>query len=228
MSSNEPLFIYFVPRIDESDGEVIFSTTITKFEINKNTSDTAVIIMPKEFSIALEGENPEEEHPSSIVKMMFFDLAQNFKDIIAFDKIIIFHNGILDKYADLLNQIRNKIYGSKSIIMDIIKISREFYSKVENFYYDDKKMFNVIRKYYKKEGLIDLDENDELQKIIFDQIIKKREAIYNRKDRIRPNVIKIISGYIENAYKIQANSFWKKLKEKGKIIYYPPEIVPIE
>ncbi|MBD3226922.1 MAG: hypothetical protein GF329_01940 [Candidatus Lokiarchaeota archaeon] len=226
--SDEPLFIYFIPTIDISDGEVIFTTTITEFEIENNQSDTIVIIMPNEFSIALEGEDPERVHPSPIVKMMFFDLVQNFKTIRSFDKIIIFHNSTLDKYADFLNQIKNKIFGSESIIMDIIKISREFYNQIENFYYDDTRMFSVIRKYYKKEGLVEFDETDELQKIIFDQIIKKREAHYQRKRTIRPNVIKIISGYIENAFKIQANSFWKKLKKKGKIIYYPPGIMPIE
>lgn len=228
MKNSEPLFIYFIPIIEEDTGDVIFSTIITDFEIKNNTSETAVIIMPHEFSIIVGDEDPEEVHPSSIVKMMLFDLVENHKMLLKLDKIIVYHNNTLDNVASILYEVKNSIYGKNSIIMDIIEIARDFYKKIENIPFTDKRLFNKIRKYYRKLGLVDFDESDELQKIIFDQLIIKRQETFDRKRTIKTNVYKIISGYIENAFRIQAENFWKKLKEKGKLIYYAPGVIPID
>jgi hypothetical protein len=228
MKNSEPLFIYFIPIVEEDTGDIVFSTTITDFEIKNNTSETAVIIMPHEFSIALEDENPEEVHPSPIVKMMLFDLVENHKTLLNLDKIIMYHNNTLDDFASILYEVKNSIYGKNSIIVDIIEIARDFYKKIENIPFTDRRLFNKIRKYYRKLGLVDFDESDELQKIIFDQLLIKRQESFDRKKTINTNVYKIISGYIENAFKIQAENSWKKLKEKGKLIYYAPGVIPID
>ncbi|MHA1271453.1 MAG: hypothetical protein ACTSPY_16800 [Candidatus Helarchaeota archaeon] len=227
MSEDPPLFIYFIPMIDEDNGDVIFSTTITEFEIENNKSDTAVIVMPNEFSIAIKGEEEKNIHPSYIVKMMFFNLIENFKDLLYLDKIIIFHNGVIDKYGDLLCEIRNGIFGQSSVIMDIIKISREFYKRLGDFIYTDERLFTEIRKFHKKMGLVDFDETDDLQKIIFDQLIKQRKALLERKKKIKNVINKITAGIIEKTFEIQANEKWEELKKKGKIIYYAPGILPI-
>ena len=95
MNKNEPLFIYFIPMINEDNREVIFSTTINEFEINNNNSDTAVIIMPESFYVKNEDQGEVNEDSNHIVKMMFYNLIENFKSLLLFDKIIIFHNNML-------------------------------------------------------------------------------------------------------------------------------------
>ncbi|MHA1310284.1 MAG: hypothetical protein ACTSQO_05070 [Candidatus Helarchaeota archaeon] len=228
MNKNEPLFIYFIPMINEDNREVIFSTTINEFEINNNNSDTVVIIMPENFYIKNEDQGEVNEDSNHIVKMMFYNLIENFKSLLLFDKIIIFHNNMLDEYGKLLSEIKNKTQAESSIIIDIIKISRKFYRRLEDFNYVDKKMFDAIRKYHKKTGLVDFDETDDLQKIIFDQIVKNRKILLERKNKLKKNISNVTVGIMGKTFEIQANENWNKMKEKGKILYYPPGILPVD
>ncbi|MHA1229731.1 MAG: hypothetical protein ACTSRP_05805 [Candidatus Helarchaeota archaeon] len=228
MNNNEPLFIYFIPMVNEDNGEVIFSTAISEFEVNSNRSDTAVIIMPFEFASVHDERNKEEDHASSLVKLMVYTLIERFSKLLIFDKIIIFHNSMLDEYASILSEIVDEYYGKDTLIMDLIKISREFCKRMDDVNFIDKRMFDEIKKYHKKAGLVDLDETDELQKIVFDQLIKKRKIILEKKRRYKSRMNNIVLGYVEKTYELEAFQKWEDLKKKGKIIYYPPGILPIE
>jgi len=226
MNPKDPLFIYFIPIIIEESGEITYHPVITEFEINKNKSDTLVVIMPNEFSINIDEDEHNGDHPSELVKIMFYNLIDTYPKLKTYDKIIIYHNANLDKYADLLYEIKNEYYGRDKIINDIIKIAREFYKRMVEIPYYDKKMYNTIRNYYKRLGLVDFDETDDLQKIIYDQLIKNREIILKKRKKIKSNLNKIALDYIGKSFKIQAENIWEKFK--GKIIYYPPGILPIE
>ncbi|MHA1383379.1 MAG: hypothetical protein ACTSR3_06455 [Candidatus Helarchaeota archaeon] len=186
--------------------------------------------MPEEFSIALDEE--EDVHPSIVVKLTFYDLIQTWPKLLNAEKIIIYHDLEIDRAGIELEGLGHKFWGMKNDpVLDYINIARNYYSWVNDQIRKSKKVDDIILKFYLKfylkEGIVEFDENDSLQKIIYDRLIaEKRRKLEKRKKytgKLTPKLTKILSQQVKS----QAIIEWDKLLRQGKLLYYPPKQKPI-
>ncbi len=222
--------IYFIPIVDEESGELVYS-----FELFKEVRviDALVIVMPNEFSIQLDFE-PETVHPSKIVKMTLYDILQTFPVLTKAKRIIIYHEGELDRAGMELGGVINALWGQYSSpdnsdhVMDSIYISREFYNWLKFFAAElqDKDLLDSLSKYHQREGLVDFDLDDDLHDIIVQRIIEERRLILKNRRRIRKSMAKV-SIPLEKAFEKKALKKWDRLFKDGIILYYKPGEKPI-
>lgn len=223
------LSLYFIPTIDEFTGDLIFT-----FDLFENIKDieSLVIIMPEEFSIALEDEDEDEVHPSIIVKMTFYDLIQTWPKLLSSDKIIIYHDIEIDRAGMELEGICNKYWAIKNDpVLDLITIARKYFEWLQDQLKNKKPniylMYNFFSKFYRKEGLVDFDETDSLQKIIFDRLLTEKKKDFEKRKKYTSKLTPKMEDILEKQIKNQAIIEWDKLVKNGKILYYAPKKKPI-
>ncbi|MFX1451933.1 MAG: hypothetical protein ACFFCM_13890 [Promethearchaeota archaeon] len=221
--------MFFIPTIDELSGDLTY--TFDLFESIDNI-ETLIIVMPEEFSIALEDEEEEQVHPSIVVKLTFYDLIQSWSKLLLSDKIIIYHDIEIDRAGIELEGLRNKFWGSKNDpIIDFIHIARNYFrwlqDQISNEKTLNKEMYVFFSKFYQKEGLVDFDETDSLQKIIFDSLIKQMRTIFEKRKKYTRKLTKKMFEILDQHYKNQAIIEWDNLMKQGKLLYYAPKKKPI-
>ena len=187
--------------------------------------------MPEEFSIALEDEE-EDVHPSIVVKLTFYDLIQTWSKLLLADKIIIYHDIEIDRAGIELEGFRNKFWGIKNDpLLDFIQIGRKYYvwlqQQIKNVDIRNKEMYSFFSKFYQKECLVDFDETDSLQKIIYDSLIKQMRKIFEKRKKYTRKLTQKIYEILDQHYKNQAIIEWENLMKQGKLLYYPPKKKPI-
>ncbi|MHA1379392.1 MAG: hypothetical protein ACTSRG_13525 [Candidatus Helarchaeota archaeon] len=182
--------------------------------------------MPEEFSIAIDEE--KDAHPSIIVKLTFYDLIQTWPKLLAADKVIIYHDIEIDRAGIELEGVSHKFWGIKNDpTLDYIKIARAYFSWIQNQMGNKSKtndsIYSFYSKFYRKEGIVDFDENNPLQKILYDRLLaEKRQKLERRKKytcKLSPKMTKILDQQFKN----EAIMKWDKLLKDGKLIYYPPK-----
>jgi hypothetical protein len=171
-------------------------------------------------------------HPSIIVKMTFYDLIQTWSKLLDSEKIVVYHDIEIDRAGIELEGLGNKFWGMKSDpVLDFIRIAREYHSwlqfQIKTNKVTDEMMFKFFSRFYQKEGLVDFNEKDPLQKIIYDRLIaEKRKELKKRKKylgKLRPEMTNILELQVKN----QAIMEWDRLFKNGKLLYYPPKKKPI-
>ncbi len=220
-------FIYFIPKIDERDGNLIY---IAEPFLKKEIPQQVIIVMPFEFSIILEDDSEEEKfEPSRVVKLTFWDLLETFDPLTFAINFIIYHQKELDEIGKQLEGYKNQFWGaSEDHILDEIFISRQIYhwleQKLENA--EDPKLIQECIKFHKRNGIVEIDENDDIQKPFFERaVLLRRKQICDR-ERIQSSISKVTDQIEKEAY-LKAKQLWENLKEDGRILYYPPGEMPI-
>ncbi len=187
--------------------------------------DHLIILMPFEFSIKLELdlEDMKEDAADPIV-LTFFDLLETFEELKTSKLISIYHEKQIDELGTELESIIKKFWDPiKDSILNEIEISRIFYDFLKtqplNPFIEEN-----YKKFYYKQGLVDFDLEDPIQKPLIDRLIEERK----RKNKFKRKTLKKISIYemkvIEEKMRILARSTWKKYVESGKLKYYPPRV----
>ena len=216
--------MFFIPSIDEFTGDLTY--TFDLFE-SIDKIETLVIVMPEEFSIALEDEE-EDIHPSIVVKLTFYDLIQTWSNLLLADKIIIYHDIEIDRAGIELEGFRNKFWGIKNDpLLDFIHIGRKFYlwlqTQIKNEEIPNEEMYIFFSKFYQKECLVDFDETDSLQKIIYDSLMKQMRKIFEKRKKYTRKLTQKMFEILDQHYKNQAIIEWDNLMKQGKILYYAPK-----
>ncbi|MHA1652097.1 MAG: hypothetical protein ACTSYB_18085 [Candidatus Helarchaeota archaeon] len=186
--------------------------------------------MPFEFSIILEDEREEENYEASkVVRLTFWDLLQTFEELNIASIFIIYHDKELDEIGKQLDAYSNQFWGaSGDNIRDMIFISRQIYSWMEKRIEEaqDKELYKECMKFHKRNGVIGIDEMDEVQKVFFERAVLMKKREYLRKKRVHATISGVQDLLEKEAY-AKAEQFWEEYKKAGKIIYYPPGELPI-
>ncbi|MHA1131797.1 MAG: hypothetical protein ACTSQQ_13430 [Candidatus Helarchaeota archaeon] len=220
------MFICFVPAIDETDGSLIY---VAEPHINNNSVGKLIVVMPFEFSIILDGEREYKREVSKVVKLTFWDLLETFESLKNISNFIIFHKRELDEIGKQLEAYSNRFWGATANhILDSIFLSRRIYNWMEKQKepITDEKIYEECLKFHKRNGIVEINENDEIQKFFFDRAVLMRKKEYERKKRIRTTITGVTEFLEQEAYR-KAKQLWDKFKNEGKIIYYPPGEYPI-
>jgi len=220
--------IYFIPTIDENDGNLIY---VAEPFIKLKYFEKAIIVMPHEFSIVLEEEEEAQKvEPSRIVKLTFWDLVETFPALFIAATFIIYHNMELDQIGKQLEGYGNQIWGAQEDhILDMVSISRELYVWLKEqlgIGAMDKNLVQECMNFHKRLGIVGIDENDEVQKYFFERalLMKRREHI--NRVKIQSSISGVADLFEKEAY-LKAEQFWEKLKGEGKILYFPPGESPL-
>ena len=219
------IFVYFIPIIDENDGQLHY---IAETFIKLQNIEKVVTIMPFEFSIVLENEE-EKRAPSKFVKLTFWDLLQTFEVLKIANNFIIYHDLELDEIGKQLEGYSNQFWGlSEDNIRQVIFISRQIYSWMEKRFEiaRDKQLYHECMNFHKRNGIIGIDETDDVQKFFFERALLIRRSEQAKRQRVQATIAGVADLFEKEAY-IKAEKFWEQLKEGGKIIYYPPGEFPI-
>ena len=223
----------FVPTIDENDGRLIY---VAEPYIRLQYFYKVIIAMPFEFSIALEDEEDINKHDTSkIVKLTFWDLLETFDTLNIASSFIVYHDSELDEIGKQLQGFANQFWGaSADNILDTIFISRQIYSwlktrldtgkGMKNMFQED--MYKECLNFHKRNGIVGIDENDEVEKVFFERALLQRRRKHQKRKRIQASIAQVADLFEEEAYK-KAARFWELIKDEGRIIYYPPGELPI-
>ena len=212
----------FIPMIESKDESLVFFVEL--FD-NYNNLDHLIILMPFEFSIKLELD-PEEmkEEVADPVVLSFFDLLETFEEIKSAIKISIYHEKQIDELGAELESIVKKFWDPiKDIVLNEIQIGRKFHELLGNTTLNPF-IEEIYKKFYYKQGLVDFDLEDSLQKPIIDRLIEERK----RKNRYKRKTLKKISTYemkmIEEKMRLLARETWRQYIISGKLKYHPPKV----
>jgi hypothetical protein len=214
------LTVYFIPVIDESDGRLIYmAEPLMKLQ----AVERVIIVTPYEFSIILEEEVRNSEDASRIVKLTFWDLLETFEALKSASTFIVYHDSELDQIGKQLDAYSNQFWGARADnILDTIFLSREIYRWLETEIAKarDLKIYEECLKFHKKNGLVEIDEEDDLQKPFFERGVFMRRRNFEKTQRVRDTISTVAERYEEEAY-LHADQFWDNLRREGKLIYYP-------
>ncbi|NVM30430.1 MAG: hypothetical protein HWN65_16415 [Candidatus Helarchaeota archaeon] len=227
------VIIPFIPTIDENDGRLVY---VAEPFIRLKYFEKVIVIMPYEFSISLEDEEGiQKRDASKIVKLTFWDLLETFSVLNIALNFIIYHESEIDEIGKHLEGIANKFWGvSTDHVLDTIFISRELYHWLEEQRESketDKKLFqdNLYREYlnfHKRNGIVGIDENDEVERVFFERALLLRKQQHVKRNRIQATIEGVADLFEREAFK-KAERFWEQKLKEGKILYYPPDELPI-
>ena len=186
--------------------------------------EKVIIVMPYEFSIALEDEDPNSRESSKIVKLTFWDLLKTFEALKSASNFIVYHDSELDQIGQQLDAYSNQFWGaSADNILDTIFLSRQIYGWLETEIATtrDRKIYEECLKFHRKNGLVEIDEEDDLQKPFFERAVLMRRRDFEKTQRVRGTISAVAERYEEEAY-LHAEQLWDSFRRGGKLIYYPP------
>ena len=215
-------YIVFIPMIESKDESLEYFVEL--FD-NYNNLDHLIILMPLEFSIKLELD-PEEMNQTVAdpVLLSFYDLLETFEELKSSKKISIYHEKQIDELGGELESIIKKFWDPmKDAVLNEIHTARKFYDVLKSWTLNPFIEENY-KKFYYKQGLVDFDLDDSLQKPIIDRLIEERK----RKNQFKRKTLKKISPYemkmMEEKMKLLARETWKQYLESGKLKYHPPKV----
>ncbi|MHA1263947.1 MAG: hypothetical protein ACTSRS_01820 [Candidatus Helarchaeota archaeon] len=222
----------FIPVIDERDGRLIY---IAEPFIIPPSFINLIVVMPFEFSITLEDVidsplNPTSD-PSSIVKLTFWDLLETFPVFHNAHTFIIFHDSELDEIGKELQGLSHKFWGAMADpLLDSIHLSRRFYSFLKNRPLFEhpifrKKILKECLDFHRRNGIVELDENDPVERPFFNRVLAERRLKYQKNTHLLVT-IKKVESHLEKKAQFQAATLWDSLSTEGKILYYPPGNYP--
>ncbi len=227
------IIIPFIPTIDEKDGRLIY---ISEPFIHLKYLDKVIIIMPFEFSISLEDEDTKKrKETSKIVMLTFWDLLETFPTLNTASNFIIYHDSEIDEIGKQIIGYSNQFWGaSDDQLLDAIFISRQIHAwltsrmdttaaKQKLFH---KELYREFLTFHKRNGIVGLNEHDEIERPFFERALLLRRQAYEKKTKIQASVSGVAELYEQEAYK-KALLFWEQQLENGKILYYPPGELPI-
>ncbi|MHA1785084.1 MAG: hypothetical protein ACTSVE_07780, partial [Candidatus Helarchaeota archaeon] len=153
----------------------------------------------------------------------FYDLMETFETLKSSQKISIYHENQIDQLAFELESIWKRFWDpSKDPIVNNVQVARIFYDLLE------KTTLNPFieyfyKKYYKKEGLVDFDLEDPLQKPIINRLFEERRSNQQSKQETLMNFSRFQIELIEKRIKISARLLWERYVESGKLHYHLPK-----
>ena len=88
-------------------------------------------------------------------------------------------------------------------------------------------MYIFFSKFYQKEGLVDFDETDPVQKIIYDRLVEEKRANLKKRRHYTSKLTPRMTEILDQQIKKRAISEWDRLLKNGKLLYYAPKKKPV-